>query len=363
MKRGRPLGMPNGASNLLESDMAILNALCQGSATFTRLQQLTRASSSTLWSRLKFLEEKGYIERSPIDRRVYCLSSKVGNWLWKTLIGLSMSAHPVRLDIVRGLRIFDEDRERIKNALMIVSTLGLRKDPITGWVKEVEPLPDCPHSPLFICARDKDAPLKSKVPGARGIFPFELNQVWLITALARYNAELEIEEWLDSGVDSRKMSEILHTEESEMLHILIFRKDLHIEHLQRVYKALQERKEEDFPVLFPVLATVRKMEVESKFLELLDWLRPVVEGNLYMEIREEYRQKPDKDPEMRYLLFKSLSPMAFNLITEVFRTQMYYHKKMLASAWICWLEQKVKRDGARMNGENKSWGRADVAPH
>lgn len=350
--------MPNGASNLLESDMAILNALCQGSATFTRLQQLTGASSSTLWSRLKFLEAKGYIERSPIDRRVYCLSSKVvDNWLWKTLIGLSMSAHPVRLDIVRGLRIFNEDGERIKNALMIVSTLGLRKDPITGRVFKVEPLPDCPHSPFFICARDIDARLKSRVPFARGFFPFELNQVKFIDALARYNAELEIEEWLDSGVENLEgVDSPINVENSEMSHILIFREDLRHEDLQRVYKALQERKEEDFPVLFPVLATVRKLEVESKFLELLDWLRPAVEGNIFMEIREDYKQKPDKDPEMRYLLFKSLTPMTSNLITEVFGTQMDYHKERLASAWICWLEQKVKGDGARMNGENKSWG-------
>jgi len=230
-----------------ESNQLIIRALEQTPMTFTGLKEKTKLSPSTLAEHLKKMEKKGYVDRLG-DPRVIKLSSKALSPVHRALRNLATISPIVHLDIGKGAEFLTED---VVDAVLVISTLSSK---ITTKTQKT---PRCPHPPSLECYREYEEELKKL--GYPPPPEFEFDEYHLLKALARYNLERSIVNFIQ-GKGGRAFFIgflswfLLHDEEV-------------IEFL---------RKEIDNPEVFPALGIARKCGVEEKINALLDWTRPLV---------------------------------------------------------------------------------------
>ena len=298
-----------------KTDYLIIECLRPGPRTFGGIRkELKNRPPTTLFTHLKKLEKLGYIERDPRDQRILRLTYRVSEPEWRTLQNLN-ALSLVPLDIEAGRKLLT--KEAVETA-MVVSSLG----PNPG---EHHPRPQCIHPPSLICYREREEEFNKKfekyLPYLPPLRP-ELNESTLLTALARFNAELRITEGIERGVDFLPL-----TAPEELRRLL--------------------RRGRDDPEVFPVLCMAKKTGTAENFLGLLDWVRPLIEGPFYVEARRAYREDPKaffhgRKPEriagleMRSIIFSSP-----NLASALFWERLHeYERGVLFPLWMRKLEGK-----------------------
>jgi DNA-binding MarR family transcriptional regulator len=201
--------------DLKMSDRIIIDALvCYGPLTFTDLEQKTELSPATLSSRLSILEAKGILARMGPSRRnckiVFAPPYDRPEWAaaWK-LWGSRLLPGP---DPFRGFEILE--RGQTTETLKILSSLELGRG-------------KCPFHPAnFSCYHEFEQVEKIFFPLHSVIRPElpRLDETRLLLALAAFNLELDIQNWLDPthprsvllealaphwGFDGKKLREFL----------------------------------------------------------------------------------------------------------------------------------------------------------
>jgi DNA-binding Lrp family transcriptional regulator len=196
------------------SDRIIIDALVRyGPLTFTDLEQKTELSPATLSSRLPLLEAKGILSRVGPGRRyckiVFAPPYDRPEWtaVWK-LWGSHLLPTP---DPFRPFEILQ--RGQTAETLKILSSLMLGEG-------------KCPfHPATFTCYREHEQTYKLFLPLPPGMGPkWVLDETRLLLALAAFNLELDIQNWLNPshprsalleplasawGLDGKKLREFL----------------------------------------------------------------------------------------------------------------------------------------------------------
>lgn len=270
VRKGRPLkalkAKDYNGTFLSDSDQLIIAVLRKAPRTFTKLQETTRLSTSTLSDRLKKLEDLDYVERSPNDKRIIQLTPKASSPQWKTLQNLAAVCPTIHLDIDAGVKLLTDN---VVNALLVISTLG----------QNFEKLPlvfDCPHPSTLICYKDRIEHDKKAFPQHQHLIPkIELNEYHFLKGLSRFNHELKLTEDLDREIDPLRLEPAL------------FRSGLYS--YEREFVELLKRGTED-PEIFPALGVARQTGTVEQFESILDWIRPLIEGLEFAEGRKIYQE-------------------------------------------------------------------------
>ncbi len=336
-KRGRPK----------ISERKIEEALEKGPKTFEDLVIETGLARTSLSECLSKMEEEGKIIRKvapPLERgpgkRYRILIELVDNTpVGRTLRHLSNISSLIQLDVEKGKEILTND---VIDTILVISSLEIRRS-------KKGKLLDCPHSQSFACYREWMEETKEMRETLEGglktqyqLFEYSLNEAELIRGLARFNWEL------------------LRTELETLFTYLVSEIPLHPGTREAWTYALKKPEEleeffkdkRDDPEIFPALNVARNYNTTRQLEELLEWIRPVVEGPEISRVREVYQKDRKKFYEIYGMPYSKISSFEIkaiaccgtNLVATLFKQEeRSYEEHVLIPLWVPKMRLYIKK--------------------
>jgi hypothetical protein len=331
-----------------ESLEIIIGVLEESPGTFEELCERTTLARTTLSDGLTELENRGRVARTiePLKteergrgkrhRVIIQLSKHEQAPVPTTLRHLEHLTPIPKIDIKEGNALLVPD---VVDAVLIISTLSFRstKTPST---------PSCPRPPTFECYKERTEEEKKqfdrmysgreyyeKLKSKRSGYKFELDECLLIRALARFSAELYVIELLakNQNIDYPLfLSRLRNPSGWEFYRELDHRKAELTEFLRRGV---------DDPELFPAMGITKQTGTLERFMQLLEWIRPLIETPYMVDARRTYpdwkAEFGEKFGDILGFEIKHISPFTRrNLIAAVFtRDERDYLDDFLFPQW------------------------------